>query len=136
MARWHKTLVALALLVAAGACRVGPNPAASTAATSPHGIRVELQFGGGDEPVAGELLEVRDTALVIRTAGSIVLFPFTSFRSASSDPGPRRTRVRAGDADDFQAWAPFARHPYGISEEQLFQLLRLEGQDELIVWGS
>lgn len=129
-----RILLTLAVLAGAGACRVGTNPVRSPAATSPRGMVVELRLRSGEEGiVSGELLEVRDTALLLRTAGSIVLFPFDSFRDARSQPGPRRTRVRASDLADLRAWAPFARHPYGISEEQLDELLRIEGQDQLIV---
>ena len=134
----RQTLKAVMVLGALGmaACRVGPNPARSPAATAPRGIGVQLFFDSGEEPVSGELLEVQDSGLLIQRPESIELFRYSAFRAARSQSGPRRTRIRTSDSEAFQTWTPFARHPYGISAEQLSELLRFAGQDELLIHGS
>lgn len=126
----------LAVCGVATGCRVGHNPVASPAARSPHGVLVELRLRSGDDSLSGELIEVRDQAIVVRAIGQIVLVPFSAVRSARSQSGPRRTRVRGSDAEHFKTWAPFARYPYGLTEAQLDELLRLEGQSTLVVVGS
>jgi hypothetical protein len=131
-----KSVLLLALVFGAVGCRVGPDPAGSPAARSPRGLLVELRLTASEEAISGELIEVRDEGLVVLSSRQFVLVPFAALQSARSQSGPRRVRIRGSDVEGFEGWAAFSRHPYGLTEAQFNELLRLEGQAELVIVGS
>ena len=130
--------LALALVVIALGCRVGPNPARSPAATSPHGIVVMISGMGstGRVEASGELLAVRADGLLLEHPDNIVLYQFGSFQRARRGRGqfgPDRGYIDSMDSEGFAAWRPYARHPDGLSDEHLALLIRAKGQDSLVV---
>lgn len=118
----------LCLALAAAGCVVpvgrGEPPSARTAA----GADVSLQTRAG--VLAGELLETRDTALlVLSPERRVLLVPFSAvqrgaaagsgvFARGGQAPGPRRlARIRM-----------LSRYPQGVPEPLLRRLLALHGQ--------
>jgi hypothetical protein len=130
------TLLPLAALAAA--CFTGPGAATFGPANSPRGLQVTLRVasptGRGD--VRGELLEVRDTAMLVLRDRQVTLVPLTAIRGIrtggyyvgyrSGRPGPvTLARLRA-----------VSRFPGGIPPAALRQLLEHAGQAEVLVVGS
>jgi len=79
----HWTLLGAAAVVATAACHTGPSAESYYGVTEGRGIRVKL-LAGRKERTDGEVLEVRDSALVIlgeKCAVSVV--PFASIRLAA-----------------------------------------------------
>ncbi|PYP70166.1 MAG: hypothetical protein DMD41_15515 [Gemmatimonadetes bacterium] len=122
-------------------CFVGPSTKNfQRMAQRPEGAAVEVDVGKGRPLVSGELLEVRDTALLVRDTtgegggggGEITLVPFrlvrggrVPARGGSWEGGPRgRTwdRLRL-----------LSRFPYGLAAPQLQALLAAYGRDSLTV---
>ena len=122
--------VALLTLVTAG-CMLGTGAGNFQPATGPAGITVELR-GAHKARLTGELLEVRDTALVLLDSTKVRLAPFRAIQTAafrhrsvldfagsSAPPPDQRARMRL-----------VARFPAGLAPELLRQLLEAHGQSE------
>jgi hypothetical protein len=73
-------LLAAAVVAALGGCHTGPSTRSFQPAATPHGARVTL--GIGNSTLAGELVEVRDSALVVSSSDSIWVVDFSSIRRA------------------------------------------------------
>ena len=65
-------------LAVTSACKVGPSVETYTAARSPEGIRVDARTRG--DSIRGEVIDVRDTALVALSGGRLVLVPWALLR--------------------------------------------------------
>lgn len=122
----------VALLVAVAACPVGPTVRNFRPAQSPQGIAAEIQLRDRAKTrIVGELLEVRDsTLLVLRDTTRILLIPIRAIRSASF---PKRGsliengRLTRGDREKLRL---VSRFPAGLRPELEAQLLAVYGQTE------
>jgi hypothetical protein len=76
-------------------------------------IRLRLHFGKGTQLVAGELLAVQDSGLLLRDSTRIVFVPNDS--------------VRYGETTTRGTGLSFARKPVGSTREQLRLLSRFPG---------
>ncbi len=125
--RPHHDAILLALALAG--CSIGPSPESFRPANEPAGISVTLQTTGGAK-AAGELLEVRDTALVVLADSLVRIAPYAAIRSAQFqqrgglDFGWGGTPGRRHRAE----LAQLARFPAGIPPGTMSLLLQLHGQ--------
>jgi len=144
--RAHRSIaiaaLGLAACVAAG-CSTGPSVASYRAAHSPRGVATELRVGR--ETIAGELLELRDTAFVVlvppsaRTTttgaamtatGEVVLVPFRAARGGRFTQVDTHYSGGRPDADTFVLLQRLGRFPRGLSAENMARLLASLGQRE------
>ena len=116
---------ALVGLVLLSGCivRMGRWPHRDDAIVLPQGANASIV--SGTKQLRGELLEVRDTALVVLTTSSVVLVPLLAFDQASFDDG---TSVRTLDPRgvlprDRDALRLLSRYPPGMPDAALGQLL-------------
>ncbi len=124
-----KTTILIALILSG--CSFGPSPETYPPARTPSGATGEVRVRGA--VYMGELLEARDSALVLRAAQGIVHVPFrliTRLRfthvadlydPVAADFRSRREQLRL-----------VSRFPYGLSPEVWERLLATQGQAELI----
>ena len=68
-------LFVMAVTLVPGACMIGPSAGNFQPATGPAGITVQIASRRTPK-LAGELLEVRDTALLVLAEGAVQLAPF------------------------------------------------------------
>jgi hypothetical protein len=117
-------------LVFAG-CPLGTGAGNFQPTNGPAGISVELR-ATGNARLTGELLEVRDSALLILADGKVRLARFQGIKLASFhqraeldfadySPATARQRLRMREV---------ARFPTGLSPELLQKMLQLHGQTE------
>jgi len=124
-------LFVMAVTLVPGACMIGPSAGNFQPATGPAGITVQIASRRTPK-LAGELLEVRDTALLVLAEGAVQLAPFAAIRTArfqkygSLDFGNAKT-PSASDRDDMRR---LARFPSGLTPELLRTLLQASGQTE------
>ena len=110
----------VAALVSAG-CHLGAGVKQFAPAHGPQGVSVEVLAGSGR--IAGELLELRDSGLLLLAAKGngagtrVVLAPFNSDQAPVGAPRERLRQV--------------SRFPQGLSEELLHRLLEQSGQAEV-----
>ena len=125
------TALAAAALLLAG-CVIGPSGQTFKPAMSAAGVEARLRFRKGE--LRGELIEVRDTGLVIAPRGDVVYVPFTVIRasrfaqtnlaSLGGVPSPQtRERMRL-----------LSRFPNGLPPDQLERFLASRGQQSLRVY--
>lgn len=124
----------LLLLAASAGCYVRSGVRAETlrVANAPRGVTATLEVRDERGPLQGELLEVRDSALLLLTEDpELVLVPFREIRRAAfaqmppvvwNSGGPSRTRRRQLTLR--------SRFPQGLPAELLAQLLDSTGQSE------
>jgi hypothetical protein len=94
----------------------------------PHGADGQIVVSG--RRVRGELLEVSDTAFVLRTRDAIVLIPkFAIDESNFRDLDMHRGAELAGEV--LEQHRLMSRFPMGMPPEALRSLLRQTGQSEL-----
>ena len=131
--RLHRLLPALfaTALIAVG-CAIGPSEKNFKPAISPAGVEARLRFRRGE--LRGELIEVRDSGLVVAPPGDVLFVPFTAIRAATfaqttlapapGIPGPQvRERIRL-----------LSRFPNGLSPDQLERFLASRGRQSLRVF--
>ena len=131
--RLHRLFPALlaTALVAAG-CVIGPSDRTFKPAISPAGVEARLRFRKGE--MRGELIEVRDSGLVVAPPADVVFVPFTAIRAATfaqtgltpapGIPGPQvRERLRL-----------LSRFPNGLPPDQLERFLASRGRQTLRVF--
>ncbi len=120
-------MIVLALSLAG--CMIGNTTATFKPALSPAGVETRLRFRRGE--IRGELIEVRDSGVVVAPPGDIVFVPFAVIRIAtfeqtnltyvgSSPSGEVRERMRL-----------LSRFPGGLTPELLDRLLAMRGQQSL-----
>jgi hypothetical protein len=119
------------MLLTACVIHAGPGPDSYPPAHSASGLSTSLVLA--TSRVDGELLEVRDSALVILTQDRVVLVPFTTIDSGSF----AHSRVAVGHGkkpawDDFESIRLLSRYPQGIPPEALRRILADKGQDVLV----
>jgi len=125
-------VIAAALVLMLGACMVGPLPENYHPAASPRGVEVDLDLR--TLHVKGELLEVRDSALVVLTPREVALVHFLVIRSmrltgdavlyrGGIPSQPTRERLRL-----------ISRFPAGLAPEHLARLIQARGQQDVRVY--
>ena len=117
----------LVLVALSAACRIGPSVANHNAAILPGGAQGVVRVGRAS--YTGELLEVGDTAFILRDAGGITLIPYRVITSVRFD----ELTIRLPGAADFtpsrlRRVRLSSRFPYGLSSQVLRQLLDELGQ--------
>ncbi len=131
----------LIVLVTLIGCTVGPSVQTFNPATNPQGIHASLLTLIGSR-IEGELLEVRDSGLVVLADDELVLAPYGSIRRARFDQmrrlnfGPRAglTGPRIGLTDEKrEELRLLSRFPQGIDGEVLNRLLAAYGQTKLTI---
>ena len=129
--RIHSTIIAslAALTLAASACATGPAVERYPPAMSAAGVGLRLRIG--DTDLAGELLEVQDSAIVVLTPTEVALVHFRAIRGMRLPNerlpyrgGPPSTNVR-------ERLRLLSRFPVGIPSGQLTRLLQARGQETI-----
>ena len=116
------------------ACSVGPRAEKFAPARDPGGVEVRLDFGKGKRRAVGELIAVRDTALLIREDSVIELVRLASIRNGSATAsGSRAVFSRKPTRATRERLRLLSRYPNGVPPELLRQLLDAYGQSELMV---
>jgi hypothetical protein len=110
-------------------CLMGPLPSAAPLANQPRGALLMIGVAGGE--YQGELLDVRDTGVVVRTDEGLLLIEFTAMRYMRAElmPGGAMAPVKAYARRD--ALKLRSRFPQGLSPALEHELLRSTGQAEL-----
>jgi len=109
----------------------GPGPDDYPPAHTAAGLSATLVMA--TSRVDGELLAVRDSALMILTRDRVVLVPFTTIDSGTFVDS--RVTIRHGQKpvwDDFESIRLLSRYPQGIPPEALRRILANKGQDDLV----
>jgi hypothetical protein len=116
--------------LAAAGCVIGPTLAKFEPAHVPTGLAVRLVTNAGT--VVGELLEVREDALLVDAADVITLVPYNAIKSANTSA---QARIRFGggrapDASERNRLRLLSRFPQGLSPPLLQRLLENRRQRE------
>lgn len=117
----------------AGACvaRYGPEPASYPPANRAAGTVAHIIVGR--DTVRGELLEVRDTALVVLTLDRVVLVLDGAMRSLRFDDLRRREPLSALSPSERERLRLLSRFPQGIPPAALTAILESRRQSALTV---
>ena len=121
------------LAVAIAACSYGTRIGDFRPAHSPNGVNVRVTTTRG--ALNGELIELRDTGLVVLTAGpdQLCLIPYAQVRSTRFEQvGSSIGDGRAPTAQQRERLRLFSRFPQGMSPQVLETLLKAYGQTELL----
>lgn len=118
-------------LLTACVIHTGPGPDSYPPAHSAAGVTASLDVG--TSRLHGELLEVRDSALVILTHDRVVLVPYSTIDSGTF----AHSRIAVGHGqkpswEDFESIRLLSRYPQGIPPEALRRILADKGQDVLV----
>lgn len=125
-------LTAVAATMLLGACRVGPTVETYTAARVPEGVRIDARTE--HESIAGEVIEVRDTALVALNGGRLVLVPWEALRNVRvTGLSVIPTRGSWMTPEDRAALRRLSRFPQGMTPEIQARFLAHLGQSEIRV---
>jgi hypothetical protein len=127
--RAHIHLLLAAVLAAGGCIKIGKGAETFPVAISPSGVETTLSLRS-EATITGELLEVRDTALVLRRGTEVVLVPNASILSVRFQGVDFRTQsmtpVQIGRSD----FRLLSRYPSGISPAVMAELLLASGRPE------
>jgi hypothetical protein len=124
------TLVILACL--SNGCRLGMTASKYRPAQGPRGANMHVKTAQGR--LSGELIEVRDTGIVLLADQKLRLLPYTAILSSEVDQTPSRYSIskRTVPKPDVQAQLRLlSRFPQGLTAELMRQLLDANGQAEL-----
>lgn len=120
-------LPALAVILA---CPTGTSVGGFAPAKSPNGIRADIRIAKSKTRIVGELLEVRDSMLlVLRDGARVTAVPIQDIRSASF----AKMGVLISDGEflgDLERLRLVSRYPAGLAAELEAQLLAAYGQTE------
>ena len=132
--------MALGFLVMASGCVTGPRVERLVPATTPAGARVEMKLGHratGAELLEGELLEVRDTAVVVLAPGRrVTLIGYAAVIKARCPdlPGGLEFGEWIQPAEEVRERLRLvSRFPGGLTPQLFEQLLQGYGQTVLVV---
>jgi hypothetical protein len=124
------TLVILAFL--SNGCTLGMTASKFRPAKGPQGVNMRITTEQGE--FSGELIEVRDTGIVVLVDQKLRFLPYTDIRYSkldqSSSYGPISQR-KAPKPDAQAQLRLLSRFPQGLSPELMRQLLDVYGQTEL-----
>jgi hypothetical protein len=119
------------LIAALSACTFGPQVENEALARHPRGADIQLAMVGGS--VRGELLDVRDTGLVVLAAGPrIVIARYSSIHRIDVEVGGSIDRNRRPPPHgEKQRLARLSRFPHGLTPEVERALLRAYGLESI-----
>jgi len=125
------TLVVLAFLSGNG-CTLGMTASKFRPAKGPQGVNMRLTTAQGE--LSGELIEVRDTGIVVLMDQKLRFLPYTEIRYSKVDQMSSFnpiTQRKAPKRDAFERLRLLSRFPQGLTPELTRQLLDAYGQTEL-----
>jgi hypothetical protein len=117
-------------------CRVGNNPARAPAARSPSGIIVGARWDVPTtlRPWSGEVLGFDERGVYLLHGGAVALYPFGTPLILSPDQRPPSPLdLRSVDEQGVEAFALYARYPFGLDDALLGRVLGAIGLDSVIV---
>lgn len=120
----------LAVVALAGGCAFGPRPENFGPARGPEGAEV-LLFFDPRRSIRGELLEVRDSTMLVLVARRVTLVRFDQLRGARIQLLPRLDLYngRMPSERGREELRLVSRFPYGLTPELEATLLASHGQD-------
>lgn len=124
------TLVMLACLT--NGCRVGMTARNYRPAQDPKGVTMRVTTAQGQ--LLGELIEVRDSGIVLLTGQKLRLLPYTAIVSSAADQTPSNYSIsnRTAPKPDVQEHLRLlSRFPQGLTPELMRELLSAHEQSEL-----
>lgn len=131
----HAAVLLFATMVAG--CQSGPNLRTWAPAQRPDGIACAARLNGRpDSMIAGELLALQDSAMLLLTGDRIWLVPYHELNGTNcreAGPVPYRGDTRRLVTDRAFRHIQLSRFPQGVSPALLAQLLAAHGQDTLYV---
>jgi hypothetical protein len=133
-----RTVSVLACVLGTAACAFGTNLRTSDVATKPVGVTMRVDWRGentGFWESEAELVLVADSGLYLLHPPNLVFYPFGSparLRPRGT-PGAPRVDLAEPDSAALISLARYARHPFGLDERQLQQLIEALGRSEAIV---
>jgi hypothetical protein len=129
----HSCLVVLLMLPwFVYGCRYGTSVTHFPPAQGPHGVMVQVTTD--QRPFSGELIEVRDTGLVLLADQKLRLLPYTAIVSSRIDQTSSRYAPRnrlAPNPDALEHLSLLSRFPQGLTADLLHSLLGIYEQTEL-----
>ena len=131
--RAHVAAAAVALLLLLTACHYGPNIADFPPATQAAGADVQLASRGWK--VSGELVAVRDTALLVRAGTRLVLVPWARVQQLELRPrlGVYDVGFRRPNDETFRYLRLVSRFPQDLTPEVERALLAALGRSAIEV---
>ncbi|HEY2377948.1 MAG TPA: hypothetical protein VGH98_18385 [Gemmatimonadaceae bacterium] len=124
-------LIVIVLSVSACVIHAGPGPETYPPAHSAAGVTAWLVLA--TSRLDGELLEARDTALVILTHDRVMLVPFSVIDSGAFAHSNVAIRHRRRPSpEDFDSIRLLSRYPQGIPPDALRRILADKRQDFLV----
>jgi hypothetical protein len=116
-------------VAALAACYSGPSVDNFAPAQGPKGIEADLRVAR--ERILGELLEVQDSALLVRRGPQLLLVPLREIKSGSF--AKRGVLISGGRADPMvlEGLRLVSRFPAGLTPELRARLLAAYGQTEI-----
>ena len=124
--------IAISSVVLFAACYHGPGISTFGPARRPDGIDANLRLE--QTRVRGELLEVQDSALIVRTdSGKIVSVPLSGIRAGTFDKLGQMIGEGMKSEPALERLRPFSRFPTGLTPELWARLLAAYGQTEVQV---
>ena len=128
----RRLLLPLCVLLLVSGCvrNIGARAEQMAVVNSPNGTIAEIRVREGGEVITGELLEVRDDALVVLNAGRVTVVPFGATQSATFHDSAVYASGGAISADEISELRLFSRFPRGISPGVMTTLLAAHGQTE------
>ena len=129
----NKNAVVMLLGLVSASCSYGPRIADFGPAHTPYGVSGRLTTR--DAEISGEVLEVRDTGVIVLTvaSGKLRLVPYSEVRASRFDRlGGLLGGNRAPDPAARERLRLVSRFPQGMSPAVLHTLLNAHGQTELL----
>lgn len=131
--RIHTRFPALfAVSLSLAGCVIGPSGETFKPAISPAGVEARLRFHKGE--IRGELIEVRDTGVVVAPPGDVLYVPFTAIRAATFAQTNLGFLGGAPTAQVRERMRLLSRFPNGLPPDQLERFLAARGQQSLRVY--
>jgi hypothetical protein len=127
-----RLIMLMIAVCAASGCKVGLTVKNFPPALGPKGVM--MQVTTQTRQLSGELLEVRDTALVLLAAGKVRLVPYNAIVSSDVEKtsgGFAIKGLRAPKPGVREHLRLLSRFPQGLAPELLQQLLAGYGQTEM-----
>ena len=125
----QRVAIVTAVLAAAG-CSIGPQAIRFEPAMGPRGVATTFITRSGEERV-GELLEVRDTGLLLDTEKSIVFVAYDSLASATfKNMDVKLGGYRPPSEKKRRTLRVISRFPQGLEPALSQKLLEAHGQSE------
>lgn len=126
-------IVALGMLILLTGCQVRIGKRVEDYAPAHRAAGTGAMINTATQGVMGELLEVRDTALVVLTSDRVVLVPSRAIIAMKFDDLDVANHAAPLTPDQARHLRLLSRFPYGVPDEALRKLLASKRQTELAV---